>query len=97
MRNIRNISKRADSYSETLFAALTASDLLRGHGMDERTKAPLEILDSEFWKELEELLASHSLNLEHFHHGTTEFRKTILDEPTYWIEFHMLASPITTS
>jgi hypothetical protein len=65
--------------------------------MDERRQVPLDILDSDFWKAFEKLLGSYSLKLEHFHQGTIEYRKTILDEPTDWVELHITASPITAS
>jgi hypothetical protein len=65
--------------------------------MDERRQVPLDILDSDFWKAFEKLLGSYSLKLEHFHQGTIEYRKTILDEPTDWVELHIAASPITAS
>jgi hypothetical protein len=76
---------------------LKAGNPTEGQNMDERRQVPLDILDSDFWKAFEKLLGSYSLKLEHFHQGAVEYRKTILDEPTDWVELHITASPITAS
>jgi hypothetical protein len=82
------------SYSEKLFA-VRAGNPTEGQNMNERRRVPPDILDLDFWKSFEELLGAYSLKLEHFHQGTIEYRRTILDEPTDWVELHSATSEPT--